>query len=77
MKGLRRRRELAGLSQISLAQKAKVSRMRLQLAEAGQVALRPKEIQAINRTLRGAMEQRAAQLHRLLASAQVEVAHSA
>lgn len=66
MKGLRAKRELAGLSQIALATRAGISRMRYQLAEAGELVLRPDEIKAVNRVLRHAIERRASDLNNAL-----------
>jgi hypothetical protein len=40
--------------------------MRLQLAEAGEITLRPEEIQAVNCTLRNVIEQRASSLKEAL-----------
>jgi len=68
--GLRATRELTGLSQIALAQRAGVSRMRLQLAEAGEVKLRPEEVEAVNRTLRDAIEHRTATLKNALVASE-------
>lgn len=62
MKGLRAKRELVGLSQITLARRAGVSRMRYQLSEAGELELRPDEIEAVNRALRDAIKRRASAL---------------
>lgn len=62
MKGLRGKRELVGLSQISLARRAGISRMRYQLSEAGELVLRPDEIEAVNRVLRDAIKRRASTL---------------
>ena len=59
---LRAKRELAGLSQIALARRAGVSRMRLQLGEAGELVLRPDEIKAVNGALRDAIKRRASAL---------------
>ena len=66
MQGLRNKRELAELSQIALASRAEVSRMRLQLAEAGVLTLRPDEIDAIGRVLRDSLQRRAAALQSAL-----------
>jgi predicted transcriptional regulator len=66
MKELRVWRQLADLSQISLARCADVSRMRLQLAEAGELALRPEEVNAVNRVLHDAIKRRAATLRKAL-----------
>lgn len=70
MEELRRKRELAGLSQIALSQQAGVSRMRLQLAETGQLILRADEVKALNHALRMAMESRAEVLRNALDSVQ-------
>jgi len=67
MKRLRKMREASGLSQIALARRAGVSRMRLQLAEAGEITLRPEEIEVVNRALREVIERRASALRGLLA----------
>lgn len=69
MKTLRKMREVSGLSQIALARRAGVSRMRLQLAESGEILLRPEEVEALNRTLRGVIENRAVILKNALAAA--------
>lgn len=66
MEELRVRRELANLSQIALAGRADVSRMRLQLAEAGEITLRPEEVDAVNRVLHNAIKRRAATLKKAL-----------
>lgn len=66
MKGLRNKRKASGLSQTALARRAGVSRMRLQLAEAGEIMLRPEEIESVNRTLRDVIESRAAALKDVL-----------
>jgi predicted transcriptional regulator len=58
VKDIRQMRELVGLSQIALSHRAQVSRMRLQLAEAGELQLRPEELLA----LRKAIGERAASL---------------
>lgn len=66
MKRLRIRRELAGLSQVALARCAGVSRMRLQLAEAGEIELRPEEVETVNRVLQNTIKRRATTLRRAL-----------
>jgi transcriptional regulator with XRE-family HTH domain len=66
MDGLRARRKLSGFSQIALSRGAGVSRMRLQMAEAGELRLRPEEIDAVSRVLRDALERRAAMLRNAL-----------
>jgi predicted transcriptional regulator len=66
MKGLRIRRELAALSQVALARGAGVSRMRLQLAEAGEIALRPEEVETVNRVLHNTIRRRASTLRKAL-----------
>ena len=64
MRDIRQMRELVGLSQIALARRAGVSRMRLQLAEAGELELRPEE----NSALRKAVGDQAASLQRELSA---------
>ena len=66
MRGLRAKRELAGLSQIALASRARVSRMRYQLSEAGELELRPDEIQAVNQVLREEIKNLACALDKAL-----------
>jgi hypothetical protein len=66
MEGIRANRELVDFSQISLSKQAKVSRTRLQLAEAGVLELRSEEVDAVTRVLREAMERRAAALQSAL-----------
>lgn len=48
--------EKLGLSQIALARRAGVTRMRLQLGEAGEITLRSEEIAALDRVPRDAIE---------------------
>lgn len=69
MERLREMRELAGLTQIGLARRAGVSRMRLQLAEAGEITLRQDESKAVNSVLRGVIERQAATLQNVLGTA--------
>jgi predicted transcriptional regulator len=66
--GLRQKRELVGLSQIALSRQAGISRMRLQLAEAGQLSLRSEEVESVSRVLREAIERRTAALANALTS---------
>jgi len=66
MKDIRAQRELVGFSQIALSMQAKVSRTRLQLAEARVLVLRPEEMAAVSQVLRNAMESRAASLRSAL-----------
>jgi transcriptional regulator with XRE-family HTH domain len=66
MDEVKNKRELVGLSQIALARRAGISRMRLQLAEAGELTLRPEEAEALNRSLREAIECRASTLRSAL-----------
>ncbi len=72
MEGLRAKRELVDCSQIALSRDAKVSRTRLQLAEAGLLTLRPEEIDAVSRVLREAMERRVATLRTALLNSSAE-----
>ena len=73
MEGIRANRELVDFSQIALSKQAKVSRTRLQLAEAGVLELRSEEIDAVSRVLREAMERRSTALHRALLNFGAEV----
>ncbi|PYT58127.1 MAG: hypothetical protein DMG35_18740 [Acidobacteria bacterium] len=70
MTALRKLRERAGLTQFTVAKKSSVPRMRLSLAESGQLRLRPEEEAAVREAIRKGLEQHAAQLRRLLASKQ-------
>jgi DNA-binding XRE family transcriptional regulator len=56
---LRTMRKAAGLTQVQLSQKAKVSRFRLCMAESDFLELRPDEIDAINQALKPEMERAA------------------
>lgn len=71
MKDFRTTRELAGLSQVALARHAGVSRARLQQAEAGELTLRSDEIEAIERALRVAIEDKTTTLQNALAQSTV------
>jgi transcriptional regulator with XRE-family HTH domain len=66
MNDLRRTRQVAGISQFLAAQESGVSRMRLSLAETGQVALRPEEKLALRRVLRRALAAKRAALEEAL-----------
>lgn len=59
-------RELAGLTQFSAAHLAGIPRMRLSLAETGQVELSPEEAAALRRVYRAALLKRAAQVQAIL-----------
>jgi len=59
MSDLRAVRKAAGLTQVQLSKRAKVSRFRLCMAEADCLELRPDELEAINRTLKPGMEKAA------------------
>jgi len=72
MEGIRAKRELVHCSQIALSRDAKVSRTRLQLAEAGLLTLRPEEFDAVGRVLREAMERRVATLRAALLNSGAE-----
>lgn len=69
MKALRSLREKAGLTQFVVARKSGVPRMRLSLAESGQLRLRPEEDAAIRKAIREGIERQAAQLRKLLTTA--------
>lgn len=59
MSKLRANRKAAGLTQMQLSHKAKVSRYRLCMAEAGCLELRPDELDAVNQALKPEMEKAA------------------
>jgi transcriptional regulator with XRE-family HTH domain len=65
---LKELRRMADLTQFQLAQRCGVSRMRLSLAECGQLQLRPDEDSAVRKMLLGLIESRAAQIERVLSS---------
>jgi len=52
MSDLKAIRKAAGMSQIQLSQRAKISRFRLSLAEANSLELRPEEMSAIRDAVR-------------------------
>lgn len=59
---------MADLTQFELARRCGVSRMRLSLAECGQIELNAKEDSAVRKALLVVMESRAAQIKRALSS---------
>jgi transcriptional regulator with XRE-family HTH domain len=65
--GLREMRRMADLTQFQLAQRCGVSRMRLSLAECGQLDLNAAEERAVRTTLMEIIGHRAAQLTGVLA----------
>ncbi len=65
---LKELRRMADLTQFELAQQCGVSRMRLSLAECGQLQLNPDEGCAVRKVLLGVIESRAAQIKRVLSS---------
>jgi len=66
MKTLRRLRERAGLTQFVVARKSGVTRMRLSLAECGQLRLRASEETAVRDAIRQGIEEKAERLKHLL-----------
>jgi transcriptional regulator with XRE-family HTH domain len=70
MTALRKRRERSGLTQYVVSRRAGVSRMRLSLAECGQLHLLPEEEAAVCRVIREAIEKHTAQLQRILLKVQ-------
>ena len=66
MASLRDKRKLAALSQYEVAQRSGISRMRLSLAECGQVALRTEEQNAVVNVLLEAIANRTAEMRRAL-----------
>ena len=65
---LRTAREMSGLSQFTAAHKSGIPRMRLSLAECGQIDLRPEEQSALREVLREAIEQRTTVLRNVLSA---------
>ena len=65
---LKELRRMADLTQFELAQRCGVSRMRLSLAECGQLQLRQDEASAVRKVLLGVIESRAAQIKRVLST---------
>jgi transcriptional regulator with XRE-family HTH domain len=63
---LKELRRMADLTQFQLAQRCGVSRMRLSLAECGQLELHANEESAVRQVLLGVIESRAAQLNGVL-----------
>jgi transcriptional regulator with XRE-family HTH domain len=70
MTALRKRRERSGLTQYVVSRRAGVSRMRLSLAECGQLQLRPEEEAAVRRVIREGIEKHTAKLQRILLTVQ-------
>jgi predicted transcriptional regulator len=68
VKELKQLREAADLSQFDLARRAGLSRMRLQLAEAGHITLKASEVDAINRALRSVIERKVVVLQNALSA---------
>jgi transcriptional regulator with XRE-family HTH domain len=66
MKALKKLREKAGQTQFVVARKSGVTRMRLSLAESGQLRLTPEEESAVREAIRQGIEERTAQLQHLL-----------
>jgi len=63
---LKELRRMADLTQFELAQRCGVSRMRLSLAECGQIELNANEDSAVRKTLMGVIEHRSTQLKGVL-----------
>jgi transcriptional regulator with XRE-family HTH domain len=74
MSDLKSMRELAGMTQFSISRRSGVSRMRLSLAECGEVELDAEEEAAVRRILLAAIEARALQLQMVLADSWAEAA---
>jgi transcriptional regulator with XRE-family HTH domain len=64
--GIKRLREVAGLSQWSAARRTGIPRMRLSLAESGQLALNPEEEAALRQVLRESIQAQQARLNEVL-----------
>jgi transcriptional regulator with XRE-family HTH domain len=67
---LRELRRMADLTQWELAQRCGVSRMRLSLAECGQLALRPEEESAVRNVLLDAIKTRESKIRGILSDTQ-------
>lgn len=65
---LKATRETAGISQFAAAQESGIPRMRLSLAECGQIQLTSDEEAALRKVLRRAIEQRTALLQNALST---------
>jgi len=65
---LKATREISGLSQFAAAQKSGIPRMRLSLAECGQIQLTSDEESALRQVLRRAIEQRTTLLQNVLST---------
>ena len=65
---LKELRKMATLTQFELAQRCGVSRMRLSLAECGQIHLDAEELATVRRILFAAIENRDAQLRGVLSA---------
>ena len=70
---LRTVRKEAGLSQYTIAQRAGISRMRLSLAECGEIELQPSEIDSIRKALGVEIEKRAGKLQSTLSKMESEL----
>lgn len=70
-------RELSGLTQYTLARKSGISRVRLSLAETGQLALNPEEEARIRAVLLPVIGERSHQLQMVLADSRAEEGLSA
>ena len=67
LQNIKQFREEAGLSQMALARRSGLSRSRLQMAEAGYIALREDELTAIQRVFGDEIHERAIRFKTLLA----------
>jgi len=76
MKALRRLREKAGLTQFTVARKSGVTRMRLSLAESGQLRLTKEEEAAVREAIHQGIEEHAARLRHLLVGKQAKPAEA-
>jgi len=72
MEEIRRLRESAGASQIRIAKLAGMSRMRLSLAETGDVVLAPAEVDAVRKAIAKFATSCAARLEKVAKSAATE-----
>ena len=76
MRNIRKSREVAGLSQFAVAKRTGIPRMRLSLAECGEIQLRPDELKSICEVLREEIQRQAARLKNALSDMTPAEVHS-
>jgi transcriptional regulator with XRE-family HTH domain len=76
MENIRKSREVAGLSQFAVAKRTGIPRMRLSLAECGEIELRANELNLVRKILREEIERRASTLQTALSAFTPEEVHA-